>query len=168
MTLWIGIDPGLSGALGWKVDSGECGVFDAPVAAVKVGKATRRDYLAGAMHAHLAELCARFPHDEPQAAIEKVHSMPMQGVASMFSLGRGMGLWEGLLAGMSIPYQMVEPARWKKTVGLPVRADKGESRILAVRLFPELTTSFLRVKDDGRAEAILIMHWLRQSWHMLD
>lgn len=162
MTLYIGIDPGLNGALGW-IAGEEAGIIDAATAEVRVGRAIRRDYLPAAMAGELAELCARWRGHEPRAALERVHSMPGQGVTSMFSFGRGVGLWEGILAALQIPYQTVEPARWKKGVGLPVRSEKGESRVYAAMQFPQLASQLVRVKDDGRAEALLMARWLQKQ-----
>ncbi len=165
MTLYIGIDPGLSGALAWLVDSGfeHAGVVDAVTAERMVGRTKRRDYMPAAMASQLAELCATWAPHEPRAAMERVHSLPGQGVASTFAFGRGAGIWEGILSALQIPYETVEPARWKKAVGLAVRADKGESRLMAARLFPQLTSSLLRAKDDGRAEALLIAEFRRRK-----
>jgi hypothetical protein len=40
-----------------------------------------------------------------------------------------------------------------------LHSDKGESRALAMRLWPDHGDRFARVKDDGRAEAALIAWW---------
>ena len=60
MTLYIGIDPGLNGALGW-IAGEDAGIIDAATAEVRVGRSKRRDYLPAGMAYPLAELCARFP-----------------------------------------------------------------------------------------------------------
>ena len=89
--------------------------------------------------------------------IEAVHSMPKQGVASSFSFGRGLGIWEGILSAYSIPYVKVSPQRWKKEMlaDMP-RDNKDSSRIAATRLFPNASDMLARKKDDGRAEALLM------------
>ena len=46
--------------------------------------------------------------------IEKVHSMPGQGVASMFNFGKGYGIWIGILAALKISKTLVTPQEWKK------------------------------------------------------
>src|ERR1700694_829727 len=46
--------------------------------------------------------------------IEKVASMPSQGVASMFKFGRGLGIIEGVVAAGLIPVLWVSPRVWKK------------------------------------------------------
>lgn len=159
-TIWIGIDPGLSGGLGWFVDREHMGVVDAPVAKVKN---SRRDYLASEMARTVMGLREQWPGHEMKAAIELGRGMPRQSSATTWVQGRGYGLWEGVLASLAVPYQVVDPARWKRALGIPTGADKGESRVLAARLFPEMTSSFLRVKDDGRAEAMLILEWRRRQ-----
>jgi crossover junction endodeoxyribonuclease RuvC len=162
-TLYLGIDPGLGGAIGWFLDREHLGVRDTPVAVVK---ASRRDYLVAEMGQMLQTivfgLCADMAGDV-QAAIEMGRGMPGQSSATTWAQARGSGLWEGLLAALRIPYQVVDPNRWKRAVGLPPGSDKGESRVLAARLFPELASSFLRVKDDGRADAMLILEWRRRQ-----
>lgn len=57
--------------------------------------------------------------------IEKVHSMPRQGVTSVFTFGMRYGkLLMGLTAAQ-IPYEEVRPQLWQKTLGVPTRNTKG-------------------------------------------
>ena len=46
---------------------------------------------------------------EAKCCVEKVASMPKQGVASTFSFGKNAGFIERLLVAYSIPYQLVPP-----------------------------------------------------------
>jgi len=50
------------------------------------------------------------------ASLESVHSMPGQGVASMFSQGEGYGLWKMCLVAHGISHELPSPQRWKKYV----------------------------------------------------
>ncbi|HEX2578640.1 MAG TPA: hypothetical protein VHK88_20015 [Aquihabitans sp.] len=93
------------------------------------------------------------------AWVEDVHSMPKQGVASSFKFGRAFGTIIGVLGGARVPVEYVTPAVWKRTAGL--KADKGMSRRRAIELWPDHSTAFARVKDDGRAEAALVA---RHGW----
>ena len=98
--IYLGIDPGLSGAVGilyhmktlttWA----RIMVFDTPTALVE-GETTKRKYLVPAM-ADLLRPYAR--RQDVLAILENVHSMPKQGVASSFCFGEGKGMWEGILA----------------------------------------------------------------------
>ena len=94
--------------------------------------------------------------------LEAVHAMPRQGTTSMFSMGRGSGLWEGIIAAFELPLQLVIPRVWKnKMVG--IGADKNASRLKAIDLFPSVAGELSRVKDHGRAEALLMAEFWRRT-----
>ncbi len=88
------------------------------------------------------------------AVIEEVSAMKGWGGASGFKFGRNFGTILGIVAGLKIPHQMVRPTKWKTHFGLS--SDKALSRRRATELFPALAERFVRVKDDGRAEAALL------------
>jgi crossover junction endodeoxyribonuclease RuvC len=92
--------------------------------------------------------------DPTHAYVERVHSMPKQGVVSAFTFGMGYGLLRGVLTGLGVATTLVTPNEWKRA--LRVSADKGEARVIAGRLFPTNARDFARVRDDGRAEAVLL------------
>lgn len=89
--------------------------------------------------------------------LEKVHSMPKQGVKSTFEFGKGYGYICGVLEAYGIPYQEVPPQKWKKEYSLG--SDKRKSIATARKLFPGVS---LKANDrcttdhDGMAEALLI------------
>lgn len=145
----LGIDPGASGALAWIDDRGMLlAVEDMPAMEIKVGTKLRKRVSAPMLAALIRETM-------PAAAfVERVGAMPGQGTASMFAFGFSCGLIDGVLSGLNIPVTFVTPALWKKRLGLS--ADKGNARMRAAQLFPEMAAKFSRVKDDGRAEAALI------------
>lgn len=150
--IFIGIDPGLNGAVAVLTHDGLI-VADTPTVSVARGN----DYLVTEMAALL-----RCPGADVRCALEAGIAMPRQSVSSTAKQFRGVGLWEGMLAALGIPYELVAPRQWKHDVGLPVGAGKGESRVLASRLFPALADQFARAKDDGRAEAALLAEWSRR------
>lgn len=88
------------------------------------------------------------------AVVEHVHAMPKQGVSSSFNFGEGYGALKMAIAAHYIPVQFITPAIWKKHFGLS--SDKGLSRGLASNRFPANAKDFVRIKDDGRAEAALL------------
>jgi len=148
-----GIDPGLSGAICiFDVDKGMLTIFDMPTVEVKSGKTMKRR-LSEPM---LAELMR--PHEIEHVALEQVGSMPGQGVSSTFNFGQTYGGIRGVLAGLRIPITMVTPAKW--TRDLKVSGGKDANRQRAAQLFPAYAASFLRVKDDGRADSALLAYWL--------
>lgn len=156
MKKYIGIDPGLSGAVAIVDEDGALEVVDAPVVVVKN---TRRDYLVANMAGLLLN---HVVHGPVVAALEQGIPMPRQASNTTYLMGRGGGLWEGALSALGIPYDLVPPQKWKKALGIPPKSDKGASRMLAARLFPANADLFARVKDDGRAEAALIAEYRRR------
>jgi crossover junction endodeoxyribonuclease RuvC len=92
--------------------------------------------------------------DPTHAYVERVHSMPLQGVVSAFTFGMGYGLIRGVLTGLGVPTTLVTPNEWKRA--LRMGADKREARVIAGRMFPLNARDFARVRDDGRAEAVLL------------
>lgn len=79
-----------------------------------------------------------------------------QGVSSTFQTGYGYGVIIGVLASLAIPYHEVSPGVWKRAMGL-VGTDKAAARALARSWWP--TAALSRVKDHGRAEALLIARY---------
>lgn len=144
MTTILGIDPGATGAIAMVTPMVE--VWDMP--------ATPHD---------LAALMKTFDPATTRVYLERVHSMPNQGVASTFRFGVGFGVIQGVLAALGFAYILVEPSKWKPAMGLR-GAGKAASRAKAQQLYP--TADLRRVKDHGRAEALLIARFgqVRGGW----
>lgn len=94
-------------------------------------------------------------------AIEKQQAMPKQGVVSMFGLGRGYGIWEGLIAARYWPYTLVRPQKWKAELLDGTKKDKPAARIRAGQLFP--LAELGKRKDNGRSDALLIAEYARRT-----
>ena len=157
MSFIIGIDPGANGAVA--ILDNKTGdlvqVFDMPSVEITIGGKNKKrvaPYL-------LAEELRLYNVHGTRAIVENVSAMPGQGVTSMFAFGHAFGLALGVLAGMGITADLVTPAKWKRD--LKVNPGKDGSRLLAMTLWPDKAGEFQRVKDDGRAEAALLAHWLR-------
>jgi crossover junction endodeoxyribonuclease RuvC len=142
MTVIMGIDPGISGAIAFyfPVAPERIAVDDVPVA-------------GGEINVHELARLIRV-HRPTLAVIERVSAMSGQGVTSMFNFGRSYGDVRGTIGAMEVPLHFVTPQKWKKHFGLS--SDKDESRLRAIRLFPAVADSFNLKKHDGRAEAALI------------
>lgn len=151
----IGIDPGQTGAVAIITDK-EVNLYDTPTETVKKGKSNKTEHLPAGMASLLRG------HYPCHVFIESVHSMPGQGVASMFGFGKGFGIWIGILAALEIPYTFVTPQAWKKAL-LPGQSDKDAARGRAMQLFPFQTPLLLRKKDIGRADALLIAEYGRRQ-----
>jgi crossover junction endodeoxyribonuclease RuvC len=159
--IYIGIDPGLNGAVGvLNTHNGTQHVFDTPTMVVS-GVKDKRVYHTGAM-SQLLYPYRGFSAEDVLVVLESVHSMPKQGVASSFSFGQGLGMWQGIIAAYGLPLEMPSPQRWKKEILADQGKDKDASRFKAAQLFPALSSQLARVKDDGRAEAILMAEYGRR------
>lgn len=147
----MGIDPGAFGAVAiLDKDSRELVIIDMPTLKVKRGPRVVNQ-VDGHM---LADALRDRVTPDTSALIEKVHAMPGQGVSSMFSFGRAAGIVEGVLAGLSVPFELIPPATWTKS--MRTFGGKDGSRQRAQELFPDYAHLFARKKDDGRAEAALL------------
>lgn len=100
-------------------------------------------------------------------AIENVHAIQGRtGNSSNFSFGLGKGILMGMVAGLEIPYTLVNPKTWQKIAweGVTKQADnKKTSLVAAKRLFPTesfLATSRSRVPHDGLVDAALIGYYI--------
>lgn len=158
----IGIDPGLSGALAVIDSSGKILHYRRmPVRRVieDSGKEKRLIDIA-----QIAAVIARF---EPEHAfIEKVHSMPKQGVASTFTFGMGYGMLLGLCFALEgvIATTLVPPQRWQKLLyDDKIKAiDDPKKRAFCrfTELWPELSAE--NVTHDGIIDALLISEYGRR------
>jgi crossover junction endodeoxyribonuclease RuvC len=156
--IFIGIDPGISGAIAVLDGDGEIvQIFDMPIVELKIGNAIKKRVSPQSIVSELH----LFKNDDVHAVIEQVNAMPGQGVTSMFSFGKTAGILEGILAGMVFPYSHVIPGRWKKHHNL--NASKDAARELAMRTWPSKADLFKLKKHDGRAEAALIALYYKQT-----
>ncbi len=151
MTLFIGIDPGLSGGLAFRSGE-EMSVLPMPILTITKAKGVRRvlDLTA------LANLIDDKTKNKPRihVFIERVASMPKQGVASMFSFGESYGAIKGIIAANFLPMTLVTPQTWKNK--LKVSSNKDDARYRASQLMPRAAHFWARRSDDGLAEAALI------------
>lgn len=154
--LVIGVDPGLTGAVGFLQNGAFLAVEDMPVVTKGFGSVKNEVSPAG-LKTLIRE---RLQEGESVVAVlERVGAMPGQGVSSVFSLGDSYGSARSVLATAGFETHYVSPVVWKKHFKLS--SDKELSRALAVKLWPEAP---LRLKKhDGRAEALLMARWLWET-----
>lgn len=102
------------------------------------------------------------------AALEKVHSMPKQGVASSFSFGTNYGIWRGVLAANEIPFTLISPQTWQK--GIPGRKSNQPAENkkaifnFACQMFPAFADQMTGPRGgikSGRSDALMIAECLR-------
>lgn len=156
-----GIDPGVTGAIAVLVNGRLEAVVDLPAHAVSSGIVKRRLDGAG-LAAIVRGWRARYGVDEELAIVERVGSMPGQGVASVFSLGHTAGVIEGALLTLGVRLEYAVPGVWKRAMGLS--SEKSASQAVASRMFPTQAGTWACVKDHNRAEAALLAAYGAKRW----
>ncbi len=153
------IDPGVNGAavmIRWprhgapRIEE----AIDAPTTTKKIGRTNRKVYSLN----EIGDIGVRWGEENLKLVIiEDVTPNPKFG-ANNFTFGQGKTAWEMAMIMGGVPYMLVRPQSWKKEVGLPSKADKEASRLLAMKLFPKDADLFKLKKDDGKAEAALMAY----------
>lgn len=163
--IFVGIDPGLDGAVAAIDAAGNIVTCqDTPTATIRSNNKNRRRYLPGQMANILSNL-TKIDHCKIKVVgLEFVRAMPGQGVSSMFCMGQGVGMWEGIIAALRLPTEQITPQRWKKAIMTGAVGEGKEASILrAQQLFPNCGDLLNRKKDHGRADALLIAEYLRKN-----
>jgi len=142
--IYLGVDPGVSGAIAFASDSGTAW-------AVKTDS-THRDLVDAIRDAQSVEPIAF-------AYIELVHSSPQMGVTSSFSFGKSYGSLEMLLTACDVPFERITPRQWQTVMKCLTGGDKNISKRRAQELFPNMKITH------ANADALLIAECAkRQSY----
>ncbi len=160
MSIFVGIDPGLTGAWSAINARGDVLVIHDLPTNLSGGKAAKIKNEISAAGLREEFRLLRDRGEAVIAAVERTTSMPGQGVASMFSMGDTFGCIRAVLACMGIPAEFPSATVWKRTLKLD--SDKERSRARALELFPGSAQYLARKKDHNRAEALLLAEWLRR------
>ena len=140
--IYIGIDPGKSGAMAIILDDGTLYVerFDEGVKSIY----------------DLLLLTSKYDHT---CILEKVHSFPGQGVKSTFNFGVNYGIWLSLLRSCTINHDLVPPQKWMKhyiELGKYTKQErKNKLKYIAQSLYPGTKVTLVN------ADAILIAHYCK-------
>ncbi len=140
MRLYMGIDPGYSGAV---AVVGEDGSFHD---LVRLGE-TEHD---------IAGFVERNAKHVEFAVLERVSAMPRQGVSSTFKFGTSYGFCRGLLVCSKVPFEAVTPATWQGAMKCRSKGDKNVTKAAAQRLFPDQKVVH------ATADAMLIAEYARR------
>lgn len=169
--LFVGVDPGLTGACAVIGPQGLRGVFDLPTMPIPgVGpKALVQRKIDGRA---LLDLLLKFcPAGEarPTIVIEAVGTMggANNAVQTQGSLLRSLGAIETVAECLKCKVVYVQPQTWKRTYGLidpkqSARDRKAKAMEMARRCYPACT-DISRAKDHNRAESILIARYAQME-----
>lgn len=148
--IFIGIDPGSSSGAWAAID--QQGLFigcgDLPVEDGRI---------------KAVELMELLWHDhETHIAVEDVHTMPGQGIASSGKFMRAAGAIEAVAALVGNSLTLVRPQVWKRFHRL-IGMEKGASLEMARSIWPSAPLKL--VKHHGRADALLMASWLMNHYN---
>lgn len=146
MRMFCGVDPGKKGGIAV--------ITDSEVVLCEPMPKTKKD---------VWELVKEVQKYRPTLTlVEKVHSMPGQGVKSTFTFGRGYGWLEMAFTAADLRLEDVTPQTWMKGLKIPSRSGKSKTehknllKEKAQGLFPNVTVTL------STADALLIAEYLRR------
>ena len=174
--IYVGIDPGVSGALcELDGDTREVHFYDTPTVQYKSGKTFKNALNIPECVLMLQQLSAG---RDVKVTIEKVNAMPPRsfekdgerveiramGVTSAFNFGKGYGIWLGILGALLIPFDEVAPVTWKSTIMAGMGREKDASRIKAMQMYPRTAPDLKLKKHHGRADALMLAEYGRRNY----
>jgi len=161
----IGLDPGLSGAIGVIGPSGYCDVLDIPTIGYTVGGKQRRTYDIP----NLSQMLKQFAAQRAMAFVEEQSTRPQQSSTSAKKIGYGEGILHGLLVSFDIGYEVVRPQQWKKEMLDGMGKEKQDSILAAQRIY-SMDKDLVRrlTQRHDRAEALLIAEYGRRKTQACD
>lgn len=159
--IYIGIDPGKSGAIAVILPD-DIIINDMPLFA-------KREVNSKAIHMFFVYLLTLTLKQPIVCCLEQAQSMPGQGVKGVFNYGKDYGRILSCLEINDISYQEIHSLTWKKVFGLVSskknKKIKKDSVAKAIKLFPDQRDKFMTPRGrllDGRAEALLMAEYARR------
>lgn len=160
----LGIDVGFSGGFAVVTDDGVlCDYQPMPVIVSKKptgkkSKKTGRPIIRTITHLDIPMLAEIVEDLQPDlAVIEKVSSMPKQGIVGAFRFGEQYGAIQGILCTLRISQKVIRPQEWKaKVLAGYNKADKGSSLLYVKRRWPVNKIEGTKEQREGQADAICI------------
>jgi hypothetical protein len=150
MSIVLGIDPGLDGAIAELTEAGELvAIYDMPTLedGAKGRRAVNPVLFAGIIYGSRATA----------AYCELVGPRPTDSTTGAFGFGRSRGIIEGVLAAAGIRLAMIAPPVWKRASNIaPGKENKDSARSVAISRWPSQAALFARKCDCDRAEAALV------------
>jgi crossover junction endodeoxyribonuclease RuvC len=148
--IYIGIDPGCSGAIAAITGRGNI------VEVLRFCEASTE----GCIAQMIGDFLERLHSDDICITIERVHSMPKQGVSTTFTFGRAYGESIGAAVLQGCPVQFITPQKWQRDLSL--LSQKGEAKVAHKRRMQQhaaLRWGQRVLRDE--ADALLLAEWAR-------
>jgi hypothetical protein len=164
--LIIGFDPGLEGAMA-VISNGEPAgeethveIHDLPV------MSDRRALDGRKLYGILGNVIDRLGDQPRMFVIEDVRYLPGTGASGLgtASMMHSKGVIEGALGAFAGSLVLVDAKLWQRMFGIKGgKKGKGLALEAARALYPSMGYALARVKDNNRADALLIAHWARRT-----
>lgn len=146
----VGIDPGIKGGIAWFTPANRTMKAQSmPIRSKEVDLARLHSLLKSLVDTN------KIVH----VFIEKVHSMPKQGVASTFVFGRRYGEILGIVASLGLIPNLVIPQTWKRKILAGTAKDKQAAIDYCKNTYASvnlMASSRCRTPSDGIADAVCI------------
>jgi len=175
MSIFIGIDPGVSGGIGvirqeHSIDSAiilptmtKAEAFKMPPTEMDIVELLRQ-YIPGALSEWdvfcYLEKAQAFPGSQKLITCPKCRTVmktrQAQGVVSTGKFMEQYGTLKGILTALKIPFELIRPMQWQKAMGCLTRGDKNVSKRKAQQLFPDIKVTH------AKADALLISEHCRR------
>lgn len=136
---YIGIDPGKNGGIAI--------IMNGRIEAVKMPNTEKEIYEQLKNYKAYGKI--------KMCLLEKVHSMPQQGVKSTFTFGQHYGFLRGCLIALGIPFDDISPNKWQRKLNCLTKGDKNITKQKAQQLYPILKITHYT------ADAVLIAHYAK-------
>lgn len=195
--IFIGIDPGKSGAIAIRTEDGKFRIYDIPTIEVvesitkskiktraksktKTRAKKKRLYDLSGLKTIFAELGRTVRGKSVIVVCEYSMGMAFQATGvrgsyhdsahTAYEKGRGFGILETFALIYDMPINAtVRPNDWKRALkltnpNLTYKEKKDVARLFAIERHPELEQHLKRKKDDGRAEAVLLVDWIKMRY----
>lgn len=151
--LFVGVDPGYSGAIACLACRDNKIVF--------INTEAFKDSTLHDLYKLFESYRAGFEDNQIFTTLEHVHAMPGQGVSSVYKFGYITGVLETCLVACQYPYQVISPRKWQAVLGCTNRKgkkDKNVTKAVAQKLFPSVKMTH------AIADALLLAEYSRRSY----
>ena len=161
INLFVGIDPGFTGAIGVMTVTGTCYAVDMPVHKLGAGDGHNAIDIKA-----LIEYLRKW--DGAKFGLENPTTRPGEGAERSFRFGRGVGNIEAVLTTLGQSLMLISPNTWTSKLGFPGKQYDNAVDIRERWLLDNypLTEGLLRGPRggllDGRIDALCIAAYLKQ------
>jgi|SRR3989304_287274 len=157
MSLYIGVDGGLGGGL-VAINDKQDVVFNHTMPVIR-GKKTEFDIQN--IFNNIKSIINLANNEKIFVSLEKAHVRPISGKRACFMTGYGFGLIQGILGGLNVSYEIVDPKVWQKDifVGMTYEDTKQASISFCKKKWPNIswTATERSIKaHDGMTDAACI------------